>query len=115
MVIGSTREKRLDRGCDLLRAAPELLIRKAAYRVWDIGHRIVRHTANFGDHLDRGAEGIGTDNGCGDAFFLKLDSIVHTARRAGPSVANSGDGEVAFFSHFRINFGLRRSGVVFFR
>ena len=39
----------------------------------------------------------------GNAFFLKVDDIVRTARNAGPSIAEGFDDGVAFLAQLRVN------------
>ncbi len=72
-----------------------------------MGHhevRVIGHTGRVGDGLPSDDELVGDDSGCGDAGPVQQDAIVHTARRAGPSVAYAGYNSVGPGLHIRHHF-----------
>ena len=57
---------------------------------------------------------IGNYRGGGDALFFKKDSVEHTARAAGSSVADTGNDDVAVGSEFVYNLLVgRHPGIMF--
>src|SRR5262245_10141274 len=55
---------------------------------------VVRQPPALGHGMTRGFEDVGDDGHGGNAELLEEDSVEHTARRAGPSVADAGDDAV---------------------
>ncbi len=78
-----------------------------AYQVRKVGHS---HEA--GVSLRRSLEHVGDDGGGGKPLLLQGDSVVQTARRATPSIANAGNDHVGapvkVFQHLRMGRQRRR-------
>ena len=73
---------------------PELLVAVVRDRVVDHDERIVGQAVQLGDGAGARHEAVGHDGDGGDAPPLRGDGVVHTARRAAPSVADAGDDRV---------------------
>ena len=84
-------QQRFDPRGDPIRARCELGGREAADRMRDHGVWVARHAAQACHRFGGGDEWRRDDGGGRDAALLESDGVEHTARRAGPSVADRGD------------------------
>src|SRR5262244_2625130 len=87
-----TLEEELDDvGDDLPRPLVELSLGEVGDGMRQSEEFVVRQSPALGHGMTRGLEDIGNDRHGGNAELLEEDSVEHTARRAGPSVADAGD------------------------
>src|SRR5713101_4471313 len=75
---------------DFARPLVQLGVRQVRDRMRQREELVVRQAPGLRHRMARALEDVG-DNGCGgNADLLEQDSVEHTARRAGPSVAGAG-------------------------
>lgn len=87
-------------GGDALCSCRALLIGEAGERMLRYHELEIRNAHHPGHGLGGGQENVG-DNRCrGDAQALHLDTVVHTARTAGPSITYPGDQHVHLIHKF---------------
>src|SRR5215471_1870332 len=90
-----TLEEELDDvGDDLPRPLVQLSLGEVRDGMRQSEEFVVRQPPALGHGMTRGLENIGDDRHGGNAELLEKDSVEHTARRAGPSVADAGDDAV---------------------
>ncbi len=82
-----------------------LLVGEAGQRVLS-NHELVVRNSHHPDHgLGGGQENVGDDRCGGNPQALHLDTVVHTARTAGPSITDPGDQHVHLIHKFLDDFG----------
>src|SRR5499433_2707887 len=90
-----TLEEELDDvGNDLPCPLVELGLGEVGDRMRQSEELVVRQPPALGHGMTRSLEDVGDDGHGGNAELLEEDSVEHTARRAGPSVADAGDDAV---------------------
>ena len=89
-----------------LHVGKELFCPSSAFLVGEAGQRVrgdcvfILGYAHHPRHcLGRVVENVRDDGCCGNAQALHLDSVVHTARTAGPSISHPGDEHIHPVEH----------------
>src|SRR5262249_54210874 len=107
-LVLSLQQELRDFGRDLARALVELRLGEVRYPVRSHQELVGRY-APLLSHGTRGLrEDVRDDRGRRHRVLLQHDSVEHTARRAGPSVSDAGNDDVAGLAHLLDDLLVRR-------